>query len=126
MTYQSNNWLHYILVFALMLLPLQNGWAAVSSVPSTPVEIKQVCHEMGEHHQPSAQQMDMQQHTVGCCDKDMNCQQQCADCLHCPGGVAALTYYNSYNHQAIEQLVSIQSIYPDTLPPSSHIRPPRI
>ena len=109
-----------------MLLPLPNGLAAANSIASAPVEAKQVCHEMGNQIQHSAAQMDMQQHAKGCCDKDTNCQQQCADCLHCPAGSATLNSSFSDHVQGIEQLYSSLTIFPDTLLLSSHLRPPRV
>jgi hypothetical protein len=128
MTHKNNNWINYLLVFALMLLPLQNGMAAVNSFASAPAEVKKMCHEMAEHsqhHANTAEKMDMQQHTNACCDKNTNCQQQCADCLHCPAGSAAINN-SSLNHaQGIEHLFSSLMIFPETVFPSSQLKPPR-
>ena len=130
MTQKNNNWLNYLLVFALMLLPLQNGWAAVNSIASAPAEVKSVCHEMAktgsDHSQHQSQQMDMQQHSAGCCDKDMNCQQQCADCLHCPSVSVILNYFQKLANSGFQDLY-IESIqFPNTTLASLQFRPPRV
>ena len=73
----NNNWIYNLLVIALILLPFQNGMAAVNSIASAPAEVKQVCHEMAEsgsdHSQHQAEQVNLQQHASSCCDKDMSC-----------------------------------------------------
>jgi hypothetical protein len=127
MAHKNNNWLNYLLVFALMLLPLQNGMAAMNSLASAPAEVKQVCHEMMDHSQHyTAGKMDMQKHTKGCCDKNMNCQQQCADCLHCPAVSVIPSTFNNPDTQGLHYLYSVVSNFPDTAPPSAQLRPPRV
>ena len=129
MAQKNNNWLNYLLVFALMLLPLQNGLAAVSSIASAPTEVKQVCHEMAnsvvDHSQHQAGQMDMQQHAAGCCEKDMNCQQQCADCLHCPTVSVIPNDMHNQQSQRLQYLYAVINTFPDTALASLQFRPPR-
>lgn len=111
-----------------MQLPLQNGMAAVNSIASAPVEVKKVCHEMSgsEHSHHQAEKMDKQQHASGCCDKDMNCQQQCADCLHCPSILVILNEIDKPVTQGLRSLY-IESIhFPDTTLASLQFRPPRV
>lgn len=128
MTQKNNNWLNYLLVFALVLLPLQNGFAAVNSITSAPAEVKQVCHEMAnsDHSQHQAEQMDMQQHSAGCCDKDMNCQQQCADCLHCPSISVILNDFDKPANLQLQYLYTESIHFPDATLASLQFRPPRV
>ena len=113
-----------------MLLPLQNGIAAVKSIASEPAEVKRVCHEIAKtgsgHSQHQDQQMDMQQHSAGCCDKDMNCQQQCADCLHCPSVTVILNSFYKPASQGLQYLYTEYIQFPDTTPTSLQFRPPRV
>lgn len=128
MTHTNNNWLNYLLVFALILLPLQNGVAAVGSVASTPAETKQVCHEMmdhSQHHANAGEQMDIQP-SGSCCDKNMNCQQQCADCTHCPVVSVIPNSVDKYHDQGLQYLYTVVSHFPDTASPSLQFRPPRV
>ena len=131
MTQKNNNWLNNLLVLALMLLPFQNGMAAVNSIASAPAEVKQVCHEMAEsasgHSQHQAGQVDMQQHAnSSCCDKDSNCQQQCADCLHCPAVSVIPNNVSKQQTQGLQYLYSVVSHFPDTASATLQFRPPRV
>jgi predicted aldo/keto reductase-like oxidoreductase len=128
MTQKNNNLLNYLLVFALMVLPLQSGMAAVTAFASEPVEVKQVCHEMAKstssHGQHQVEKMDKQQHANGCCDKDMNCQ-QCADCLHCPTVSIIPNDMYKPQSQGLQYLYTVISHFPDTALASLQFRPPR-
>lgn len=98
----------------------------MSSVASAPAEGKQVCHETGEHHQQSTQQVDTQQHTAGCSDKDTNCQQQCTDCVHCPAvSVIPNDVYKSHV-QGLQYLYTAIKHFSDIEPHSLQFRPPRV
>ena len=129
MTHKNNNWLHYLLVFALILLPMQNGMAAMSSIASPPVAEKQVCHEMMEHSQHLADagnKMYMQQgHSMNCCDNDMKCHQQCSHCAHCPAVSVILHDVYKLHAQSAQDLYSITNQLPDTVLTSAQFRPPR-
>ena len=108
-----------------MLLPLQNGMAAVNSVANVPAQAKQVCHEMNDQHQQHVKQMDMQQHVNGCCDKDMNCQQQCSDCKHFTVVSVIPTAYQKPHSQGLHNLYSVENRLPDSTSHSFQFRPPR-
>lgn len=130
MTQKNNNWLYNLLVIALILLPFQNGMAAVNSIASAPAEVKQVCHEMAEsgsdHSQHQAEQVNLQQHASSCCDKDMSCQQQCADCLHCPAVSVIPNNMFKQQTQGLQYLYSVVSHFPDTASATLQFRPPRV
>ena len=131
MTQKNNNWLNNLLVLALMLLPFQNGMAAVNSIASEPAKVKQVCHEMAksgsDHSQHQAGQVDLQQHAnSSCCDKDSNCQQQCADCLHCPAVSVIPNNVSKQQTQGLQYLYSVVSSFPDTASATLQFRPPRV
>ena len=131
MTQKNNNLLNYLLVFALILLPLQNGMETVTEFASEPVEVKQVCHEMAksgsDHSQHQAGQVDLQQHAnSSCCDKDSNCQQQCADCLHCPAVSVIPNNVSKQQTQGLQYLYSVASHFPGTTSATLQFRPPRV
>lgn len=123
MTQKNNNWLNYLLVFALMLLPLQNGMAAAKTIASAPAAVKRVCHEMGQ--QSHSQHADMQKHKGTCCDKDMNCQQQCTDCFHCPSVSVILNNIDKPAIPGFQYLHAENIDLPDYSLTSSQFRPPR-
>lgn len=133
MIHKNNNWLHYLLVFALVLLPLQNGMAAASSIASTPAQVKQVCHEMmgngsdhGHHQSQAGNKMEMQQgHANGCCDKDMNCQQTCSDCAHAPAVSIIPHDVYKFHEQRVQDLYPAIKRFPDNTLTSLQFRPPR-
>lgn len=129
MTRKNNNWLNYLLVFALMLLPLQNGMAAMDAVVGAPSEAKQVCQQIKDHanHQADVSvEMDMQKHDGNCCDQDKTCQQQCTDCAHCPVVSAALNNFPAMDSHRLEYLYSAVRHLHDSSLFSLQFRPPRV
>ena len=128
MAKQRHNWLSYIIVCAIMLIPLQNGMAAMSAVVDTSSVSKQVFQQMdhANHQADASVQVELQKHDGSCCEQDKICQQQCADCTYCPVVSAVLNNIPSRHIQSLSHLYSAVSILPDTTSISPQFRPPRV